>query len=126
MFFKEIKDFCECNIEAGSIHFHTLLAVIGEGISRHIDYLGGSTLALGYTLLPNPKQSAKDGNWDVGDSKLLAIIANAPAERPVASDYTSQSAFLRDKLAYIVASRKKLRDEGTGETFTINGKGVEL
>ena len=30
---KEIKDYCECNIEAGSIHFHTLIQVLQEGIS---------------------------------------------------------------------------------------------
>ena len=49
---KEVKDFCECNIQAGSVHFHTLSEILKEGIHRHVDYLGGSSLALGYTLLP--------------------------------------------------------------------------
>lgn len=49
---KEIKVYCEENIGVGSIHFHTLSHVLKEGIFRHTDYLGGSSLAIGYTLLP--------------------------------------------------------------------------
>jgi len=31
---KEIKEFCESNIEVGSIHFHTLVHILKEGINR--------------------------------------------------------------------------------------------
>lgn len=50
---KEVKAYCEENIEAGSMHFHALNEALNEGIHRHIDYLGGSPLALGYSILPN-------------------------------------------------------------------------
>lgn len=107
---KEIKNYCECNIEIGSIHFHTLSHVLKEGISRHVDYLGGSSLALGYTLLETPlsgtereKQEAKN------DAELLALVANAPETYPQQEDYPTSLEFLRAKLAYRVAvnMRKK-------------------
>lgn len=100
---KEIKDYCECNIEAGSIHFHTLLLVLKEGISRHIDYLGGSTLALGYTLLP--KETAKEIGYLETDTKLLEIAAGVElsAAAPVREDYDSPLELLKAKLAYRVA-----------------------
>lgn len=100
---KEIKAYCEENIEVGSIHFHTLSLVLQEGINKHIDYLGGSSLALGYTLLPsNP--SYKKGGGDKSDIELLAIAADAPLEEPVQGDYPSSLEFLKAKLAYRVAS----------------------
>lgn len=49
---KEVKNYCECNIEAGSIHFHTLEEVLTEGISKNVNYLGdASDIAKGYSLL---------------------------------------------------------------------------
>jgi len=108
---KEIKEYCESNIEAGSIHFHTLSHVIKEGIKRHVDYLGGSSLALGYTLLP----SLEDGSTDKKDLKnaaeLATLIAKAPASPPKEGDYSTSLEFLRAKLAYRVASTSQRQKE---------------
>lgn len=97
---KEIKDHCECNIEAGSIHFHTLIQVLKKGISKHIDYLGGSTLALGYTLLPVAAEKAELKN----QAELATLTANAPASYPKKEDYGTSLDFIKAKLAYNVSS----------------------
>ncbi len=96
---KEIKDYCECNIEVGSVHFHTLTKVLKEGITRHIDYLGGSVA--GYTLLP----SAFKGNKSEAknEAELISIAANAPESYPQRGDYSTNLDFLRAKLAFRVA-----------------------
>jgi hypothetical protein len=104
---KEIKDYCECNIDVGSIHFHTLSNVLKEGIKRHVDYLGGSSLALGYTLLESPVSQqvtlAARQVEDKNNKQLLEIAATASTSPPVESDYTTSVEFLRAKLAYRVA-----------------------
>lgn len=107
---KEIKEFCECNIEAGSIHFHTLSEVLREGIKKHVDYLGGSNLTLEYKLLDlAPVATTLEGKEIreqslKGDKKLLAIAANAPTTYPKREAYPTNLAFLKAKLAYRVAS----------------------
>lgn len=109
---KEIKDYCECNIEAGSIHFHTLMKVINSGISKHIDYLGGSSLALGYTLLPVlPDSVGKPRVLTTGDKTILSITSNATPDEPIARNYTSSITFLKAKLAYKVAMQAKKAKE---------------
>lgn len=125
---KEIKDYCECNIEAGSIHFHALSEVLREGISRHVDYLGGSSLALGYTLLPTLTDSSSESTGTDSVSpvplksleqerksaeELLTIAASAPTAPPVPSSYPDTLSFLKAKLAFRVAKNieiKELRD----------------
>ena len=94
---KAIKEHCECNIEAGSIHFHTLHKVLTEGIAKHVNYLGGSSLTLGYTLLP--LDSTKN------DEELESIAAKAPAELPVEKDYISKLEYIRAKVRYETAMR---------------------
>jgi len=104
---KEIKNYCECNIEVGSIHFHTLSHVLKEGIHRHIDYLGGSSLALGYTLLPT---SADQKERELkGAAEVATIVARATELPPVRSAYTSSLDFLKAKLAYKVATIEAAR-----------------
>lgn len=94
----EIQRFCEENIEAGSIQYHTLMKTIRTGIANHNDFLGltnfstSKTSDLGYTLLPN--------NTDKEEAALLSIVANAPKENPKPEDYPTKLAFLRAKLAY--------------------------
>jgi len=92
---KEIKAYCEENIEAGSIHFHALQRNLREGIARHTDFLGLSPAHLGYTLMPI--DSTKN------DAELESIKAAAPTSEPVESDYPSKVAYLRAKLRYRVA-----------------------
>lgn len=117
---KEIKDYCECNIEVGSIHFHTLSQVLKEGIARHVDYLGGSSLALGYTILPTLTDVAKDnlGKPKIADTytsegelknqaALALLAAKAPDKLPRREDYTTTLEFLKAKTAYRVATASK-------------------
>ncbi len=100
---REIKEYCELNIEVGSIHFHTLSTVLKEGIARHTDYLGGASLALGYTLLP--KVTSRSSESELKNSaELAAITAKASEKPPVAHDYGSPVEFLRAKLAYNTAT----------------------
>ena len=103
----EIKDYCECNIEAGSIHFHTLSKVLKEGMARHLDYLGGSSLALGYTLLP-PEQATIEQTTTA--AAMAKILATAPDKEPLREDYPTSLAHLRAKLAYKVAKNKAEAD----------------
>ena len=105
---KEIKDYCESNIEAGSIHFHSLCKVLKEGISRHHDYLGGSSLATGYTLLPSMGCNVKADRKN--EAELLVIASNAPASIPEAGDYPNSIEFLKAKLAYRVARNIEIKE----------------
>lgn len=121
---KEIKDYCECNIDVGTIHFHALSKLLKAGIARHIDYLGGSSLALGYTLLPNLTVEAKDnaGIPKIADSytsegelknqaELAAIAAKAPASAPKKEDYPDSLSFLKARLAYRLKATKLLESK---------------
>jgi len=104
---KEVQEYCYSSIEPGSIHFHTLAKILKEGADRHLDYLGGSTLALGYTLL----ESNASGTSQLAQAELktqaelAAISSTAPAEKPAESDYSTKLAYLKAKLAYTVATR---------------------
>jgi hypothetical protein len=106
---KEIKEHIELNIEVGSIHFHTLYAVINEGIDKHKDYLGGSSL--GYTILPT-LDSIRDEPAQKGLAALAVTIANASKVAPVREDYPNSLAFLKARLAYktaqLAAKEKRL------------------
>lgn len=104
---KEIKEHIECNIPAGSIHFSAISDVIKEGIAKHEDYLGGSSLALGYTLLPT-----LDAMGEVqvtkselkGSAEIATIAAKAGARLPIRAEYPDAVSFIKAKLAYRVAS----------------------
>ncbi len=97
---EEIRDYCQQNILAGSIHFHSLMKVLNGGIARHRSYLGLDTIdtfsniSSTYTLL------TEDVN--VQDKALIDILSKAPTEPPVRNNYPSQIAFIRAKLNYKV------------------------
>jgi hypothetical protein len=115
---KELKDYCECNIEAGSIHFHTVLKVIKSGIHKHVDYLGGNSLSLGYTLLSNDLVTTK-GVIKTSE-KLDAIIAKATDTLPIRADYPDAISFIRAKLAYkikISRAEQELKEAHENEQF---------
>jgi hypothetical protein len=104
---KEIKDYIECNIPVGSIHFHSISAVLKEGIAKHEDYLGGSSLALGYTLLPTLDNFGKQiisASELKGKAEVATIAAKASETYPQRKDYASAIDFLKAKLAYRVAA----------------------
>lgn len=94
---REVKEYCEQNIDAGSIHFHALMSTLREGSARHVNFLGlTSTNSLGYSLLS--EDTTKN------EAEIEAIIAKAPTEYPKRADYPSDLAFIRAKLRYKVAS----------------------
>ncbi len=100
---KEISEYCACNIEAGSIHFHSLARVLRAGVTNHIDYLGGAYKISDYTLLPSITGNDYEEN-DLVSTKLQAIAAKAPSSSPIESEYSSKVEYIRAKLAYRVAA----------------------
>ena len=107
---REVKEYCEENIEAGSIHYHALMSTLREGAARHTNFLGlESPNALGYTLLPT--DSTKN------QAEIEAIIAKAPSEEPIRTEYSSNLDFLRARLRYRVA--QKARPKHTQDIIAI-------
>lgn len=112
---KEIKSFCENNIDIGSIHAHTLFSVIRKGIFQHTDYLGGSALALGYTITP---ASSDIGGGSIADKECIkkqeaitaSIIKNAPEKEPLEKDFKNKLDFVKKKLAWRVAVNHTLNN----------------
>lgn len=106
---KEIKEYCECNIEAGSIHFHALMDTLTNGIKSHMDYLGGSSLALGYTLLDlNTPEGKQIKESELKTSAALAQLTeqvNLEAGPPDESRYATRAEYIKAKLAYMTAKR---------------------
>ena len=93
----EIKEYCELNIEADSVHFHTLYSTLLQGIKHHSEYLDLDNMASvpsDYTLLPD--------NADNNTIALTSILENAPKSEPTRTEYPSDLAFLRAKLRYRV------------------------
>jgi hypothetical protein len=123
---KEIKDYCECNIDVGSIHFHTLSLVLKKGISCHIDYLGGSSLALGYEILPELADSDTLASIVKNEEAISNIIAKAPKNAPVRTDYSDSMAFLRAKLAYRVAASNKVAIPKMSDTIENTEPSISL
>ena len=97
---KSVREYCECNIEAGSIHFHTLHATLCEGVKNHEDYLG-----VGFRILP----ACASGNENESESEkeLAEIVQAAPSTYPKAEDYPDSLSFLKAKLAYRVGGFSK-------------------
>ena len=92
---EEVKEYCLANIEPGSIYSHALYSTLEKGIDLNKGYLG-------YTLLDIS---------NIGNNEELAIlVAKAPEEEPVRTDYTSSVEFLKAKLRYNTA--KRLKDSG--------------
>ena len=103
---REVQQYCYANIEPESIHFFTLAETLKKGVALHLDYLGGSNLALGYTMLDIDSlkltTDQKEGELKTA-AALTSIVNNAPTEPPVLIDYPDKLSFLKAKLAYKVA-----------------------
>lgn len=100
----ELKEYCEENLEAGSIHYFNLMKILRAGIANHNDFLGLGSLdsnntSYGYTLLDEPEDTA------IGDKSMLDIIASAPKEEPIQANYPNKIEFLKAKMAYRAALR---------------------
>jgi hypothetical protein len=108
---REVQEYCFANIEAGSVHFHTLCEILKEGASRHVDYLGGSSLALGYTLLDTKDALNKEGDLKT-TAELAAIASRSTPEAPVREDYQDSLSYLKARLSYKVAMTLTNTPEG--------------
>lgn len=104
---REVQQYCYANIEPDSIHFFTLAETLKKGAALHMDYLGGSNLALGYTMLDIDSlqltESQKEGELKTA-AALTTIVNTAPTKPPSALDYPNKLEFLKAKLAYKVAT----------------------
>ena len=119
---EEIKEYCEGNIEVGTIHFHSLMVVLKEGIRRHTDFLGlgdmNSIVAASNAPKPSTYELLDSSAADVGNNAIIDIIAAAPTEVPVRADYPSQLAFVRAKLNYRVYLQYKKVEAAVEEDVT--------
>ena len=111
---KEVKEFCELNIAAGSIHFHALSEILREGVKRHTDYLGGSYLALGYKILDTDIYLDTDIDEETYKSETViptrkqidthlskpVTLPAPPSSLPKRADYKTGTDYLRARLAY--------------------------
>ena len=102
---KEVKAYCEENIEVGSIHFHTLMETLNTGIKNHSDFLGYDPssidpAAFGYEILPI--------QYEKQEAEIEKILQAAPSNAPSRIDYSSDKEYLKAKLAYrIYLNRNK-------------------
>ena len=105
---KEVKDYCECNIDAGSVHFHILSEVFNAGIARHKDYLGISSIGRGYDILPSPHSTVanKEKEKEI-KSQLHDMATTANENEPVSKDYPDSISFLKAQLAFRLAKNLK-------------------
>ena len=91
-----IKEYCEENLEVGSIHYHTLMKTLRAGIANHNDFLGigslNSASSESYTLLTTDNT--------IEEAATLSLISKAPDKEPVLADYDNKLAYLRAKMAY--------------------------
>lgn len=111
---KSVKEYCECNIEIGSIHYFKLMEVLKTGIINHAAYLGNySLLAVSSEVGKNYLQQSTVYNAESeikNQEAVASIIATAPEKPPVESDYPNKLAFIKAKLAYRIASSKPPAD----------------
>lgn len=101
---RELLDHCEEYIEAGSIYAFNVFQIIRGGIAKQSDFLGLGDF--NFTIL-NAEDSVEKAN-------KLAIISNAPTEKPARMQYPSQFAYLKAKLAYDMAQADREKQEGDG------------
>lgn len=99
---KEIKEYCEEHIEAGSIHYHALNKALSLAVRNHIDYLGVTYSTTDYKLTKGPAGILADSSSEV-KSKLAEAIKNAPLTEPIAISYANKLDFVKAKLAYRLA-----------------------
>lgn len=98
---KEVKDYCENNIEAGSIHFHELTKALNAAIINHEDYLGASFNTT-YTL--ESLDGIEDSSAPIKNKEMLSLLtslkAKAPTTEPIRSNYANLADYIKAKLAY--------------------------
>lgn len=103
---KEVKEYCEENIEVGSIHYHTLNKALTLAVRNHIDYLGTTYTTSDYSIA-SVGTSSLATNTDAIKSQLTEAIKNAPITEPIAAQYPNKLEFIKAKLAYRLAQSSK-------------------
>lgn len=96
-------DYCEVNIEQGSIYSHALLSHLYTGRDKQKDFLGFGQVT--YTVLTS--------GTSIETANKLAIISNAPTTQPIPDQYPSKLSYLKAKLAYDMAIKAKLEELGS-------------
>jgi hypothetical protein len=110
---QELKEYCDINLEVGTLHYFKLMEVLREGVVRHSNYLGEYSLLgnlsassmLGHNYLDTIGSSLLDEK--AGSAAVAAIVADAPTSAPIESDYPTKLAYIKAKLAYRIASNKQ-------------------
>jgi hypothetical protein len=98
----ELIEHCEFNISHGSIFSHALMELLRKGRDKQSSFLGLgdfipsiSAGAGGFKIL--------DAEASVEDANILALIASAPTDLPIASDYPNKLAYIKAKHKYELA-----------------------
>lgn len=84
---EELRDECLAEIPAGSIYMHKLIEIISHGISLNRGFLG-------YTLLED------------NSTELDIIVAKAPTDIPISTEFSSKAEYLKAKLSYNIAAKR--------------------
>lgn len=100
---EELATYCQCNIEAGSVHFHELSKALERAKKANLDYLG---LGGGFTLLDSDTNLQPEKNLSLTAS-LTAIsdLALTLDKLPIESEYDSKVDYIRAKLAYRASTK---------------------
>lgn len=91
----ELIEYCEENLEHGSIYAHTLMELLRAGQRRQINYLG-----LGDADISTATYQIISNETTIEDANKMAMIQAAPDRLLPETAYPSKIAFLRAKLAF--------------------------
>lgn len=90
---EELIEYCEENVDAGSIQGHHLFQTIREGYA---------TLT-GFFSVGSPTFSILDSGDDVGQTNLQLLVQSAPIEEPKRADYPTEFAFIKARMKWKIA-----------------------
>jgi hypothetical protein len=92
----ELIEHCEDTIQFGSIYSYELMKLLRAGLERQTGFLGVDFSKTDFVIL--------DADTSVEDANKLSMMQNAPAEKPVESNYPTKFAYLKAKLSYDMAT----------------------
>lgn len=103
---KNIKEFCEENIEVGTIHFHALMETLDTAVKNHCDFLGLWDVGESIKGKESPdEQKSRAAALATEEEYKQGIIAKAPDRCPAENEYPSKIAYLRAKMAWDMKQR---------------------
>jgi len=107
---KEIKHFCEDNIESTSIHFHTLMETLRAGYKNNLNYLGIVDAENFKEEKPQEYRifsQKEEGILEKEAETLKDTISKAPENEPIESEYRNKLEYMRARLKYMTAKAYK-------------------